>query len=189
MKKRIFDIAVASALLLLLWPFLVVIFVVIKLTSKGPGLFCQERLGKDQKPFVIFKFRTMKPNSSRPTDFITRGDDRVTPIGRILRPFHFDELPQLVNVLRGEMGMVGPRPERIERFHAARAVIATCGYRFGVKPGASGLIQIHGREKMALAGHRKSYLLERYYIRRQSLWLDIRILVVTAVIMLRRQGV
>jgi lipopolysaccharide/colanic/teichoic acid biosynthesis glycosyltransferase len=110
--KRLLDIFLSAAGLILLAPFLPVVALLIKLDSDGPVFFLQERIGRSFKPFVIYKFRTMRPDEDTKGALITSGDDsRVTRIGRILRRYKIDELPQLLNVLKGEMSFVGPRPE------------------------------------------------------------------------------
>src|SRR6516225_1894346 len=119
--KRLFDVLIASVGLLVLVPLLLVIALLIKLTSRGPVLFRQERMGRNFQPFWIYKFRTMVPDAARLGGPITAAEDpRVTVIGRLLRKTKVDELPQLFNVLRGDMSLVGPRPEvrrYVEMFH------------------------------------------------------------------------
>ena len=112
MLKRLFDIAVSAVLLLLLLPLLLLIAIIIKLDSSGPAIYKQTRVGKDEQPFKIWKFRTMNTGAEK-TGLITVGgrDSRITKAGYFLRKYKLDELPQLVNVLKGEMSLVGPRPE------------------------------------------------------------------------------
>ncbi|NPA40339.1 MAG: sugar transferase [Thermodesulfobacteria bacterium] len=110
--KRIFDFVVTSIGLLCLLPFFCIIGGLIKLQDKGPIFFKQKRVGKNFKPFYIYKFRTMIVNAEKLGPLVTKGEDpRITPIGKFLRKFKIDELPQLINVLKGEMSLVGPRPE------------------------------------------------------------------------------
>jgi lipopolysaccharide/colanic/teichoic acid biosynthesis glycosyltransferase len=114
--KRVFDIVVSLAGLVLLFPLLFLVAVLVKADSRGPIFFRQERLGKGFKPFFIFKFRTMVEGASHKGSFITFGEDpRITRVGRLLRKTKLDELPQLINVLKGDMSLVGPRPE-VRRF-------------------------------------------------------------------------
>ena len=114
MSKRIFDFVGALVLLVFAVPFVPFIAVCIKATSPGPVIFKQVRAGYRGKPFTIFKFRTMRDGSGRPLDVVVPDDNRVTIPGRFLRKTHIDELPQLINVLLGQMSLVGPRPVRIE---------------------------------------------------------------------------
>lgn len=110
---RCFDVVAALAALVILSPFLAAIAILVRVTSRGPVFYRGERIGRGAVPFRILKFRTMRVDAGGPA-LTRRGDDRVTPIGRLLRRFKFDELPQLVNVLQGEMSIVGPRPEAPE---------------------------------------------------------------------------
>jgi lipopolysaccharide/colanic/teichoic acid biosynthesis glycosyltransferase len=148
--KRAFDIIVAAIGLVLLFPLMALVAVVIKLDSDGPILFKQERVGKRFRPFHIYKFRTMVENAPEIGGPITCGSDpRITRTGRILRKTKLDELPQLLNVLKGEMSFVGPRPEvryYVELFHADYTEILT------VRPGITDLASIKYREEAALLG-------------------------------------
>ncbi len=119
-RKRCFDVVLSVALLILFLPLMLLISFLIKVTSEGPALFRQERVGLNQRGFIIFKFRTMKINRHRPEDGLTvtrHGDSRMTKVGGVLRRLKLDELPQLINVLRGEMSFVGPRPKLEEHEH------------------------------------------------------------------------
>lgn len=109
--KRAFDFSVALAGLVLASPVFVILFMVVRVTSGSPVFFAQERVGRDGRPFRILKFRTMRPGGPQELQITGSGDGRVTPLGRWLRAFKMDELPQLLNVLKGEMSLVGPRPE------------------------------------------------------------------------------
>lgn len=134
--KRFFDILISGLLLIVLWPFFFLIAIAIKLEdSEGPVLFKQERLGKYGKPFVIYKFRSMIVNS-----------EKVTRIGRLIRLTSIDELPQLVNILKGDMSIIGPRPlkNEYEEFTTEQK------RRFEVRPGLTGLAQISGRKALTL---------------------------------------
>jgi lipopolysaccharide/colanic/teichoic acid biosynthesis glycosyltransferase len=113
--KRGFDFIVSFFAIFLLSPFILLIFVLVKLTSKGPGFFTQERLGKNGKPFKIIKFRTMHVVQENKSLLTLQGDDRIFPLGKFLRTYKLDELPQLFNILKGEMSFVGPRPE-VEKY-------------------------------------------------------------------------
>lgn len=179
--KRGMDIAGALAGLTLFLPLLLLVAASIRLTSSGPAIFRQRRVSLNGQVFDIFKFRTMRhvedESGTGEAAWTTRDDPRVTPIGRVLRRTSLDELPQLLNVLRGEMSLVGPRPERPELI--ARFKEDWRGYmmRQHVRAGMTGWAQVHGlRGDTSL---RKRIQYDLYYIRNWSLWLDVRILVLT----------
>jgi undecaprenyl phosphate N,N'-diacetylbacillosamine 1-phosphate transferase len=178
--KRSFDILVSFFLLVFLAPAFVIIALAIKVTSDGPVFFIQERPGKYAKIFRVFKFRTMRPGS----DIMIKGkevfqdDDRITPIGRILRRTKVDELPQLINVLRGEMSLVGPRPERIASLQDYDSEITK---RLNMLPGMTGLAQVSGNIYLDL---KERYRLDVYYVENFSLWLDLKILLRTVGVIL-----
>jgi lipopolysaccharide/colanic/teichoic acid biosynthesis glycosyltransferase len=148
MIKRAFDFGVAAVALVLLSPLLLAVGLLVKLTSRGPALFKQERIGKDFRPFVIYKFRTMVAGAPRKGGVITFGEDpRITRLGRLLRRTKIDELPQLLNVLKGDMSFVGPRPEvrpYVELFRADYQAILT------VRPGITDLASLRYRDEAAL---------------------------------------
>jgi lipopolysaccharide/colanic/teichoic acid biosynthesis glycosyltransferase len=148
--KRIFDLAVAVVILALTWPVLLLISVLIKMESEGPVLFIQERIGKDGAIFRMYKFRTMVVNAEHAgTGLCSYPDDpRVTKLGRYLRAASFDELPQLYNVLRGSMSIVGPRPAVTYELGNYAALTDEMKIRFTVKPGITGLAQISGRNSL-----------------------------------------
>jgi Undecaprenyl-phosphate glucose phosphotransferase len=179
--KRAFDLVFTLALVGLLSPVLVAIALAVKLTSRGPVFYRQERMGLDGQRFRMLKFRTMRMNAEASTGPIwaSAGDPRRTPIGSFLRRFSLDELPQFVNVVRGEMSVVGPRPERpvfVERF---RQTVPRYMLRHKVKSGITGWAQVHGlRGNTSLEG-RIQYDLE--YIERWSFWLDLKIILLTVV--------
>jgi len=185
--KRCFDIALSLVGLILSVPFLALMTVLIPVTSRGPAFFCQRRVGLRGKEFTICKLRTMVANAVRYTGPVLADpyDARVTPLGRILRITRLDELPQLLNVLRGDMSVVGPRPERPE--FTLRYLNEIPGYakRLTVKPGITGLAQVCGRYDT------NTHIKLRYdwvYVYRQSLWLDLKILLRTALVVLRCMG-
>ncbi|MHC4628250.1 MAG: sugar transferase, partial [Planctomycetota bacterium] len=144
--KRGFDILVAASFLIVLCPFLVVIGAIIRLTSKGPAVFRQERAGTNGKPFVFYKFRTMRADVDPFGPSPKLGDDpRLTKIGRLLREYSLDELPQLYNILKGDMSVVGPRPlylSQIQEWSERQKK------RLLVRPGLTGLAQISGRGRI-----------------------------------------
>ncbi len=143
--KRLLDIVAASALLLLLLPVLVVVTIAVALESSGPVLFAQRRTGLNGKTFAILKFRSMHVLEDGPdVQQAVAGDARVTRVGRVIRKLSLDELPQLLNVLAGEMSLVGPRPHAVahDAYYGQR--IANYAQRFQVKPGITGWAQVHG---------------------------------------------
>jgi putative colanic acid biosynthesis UDP-glucose lipid carrier transferase len=180
--KRAFDLVFASTFLLLSWPLLVAIAVGIKLTSKGPVLFRQARYGRDGARIQVLKFRTMTVTEDGPTIAqATKEDPRVTRFGGFLRRTSLDELPQFLNVLRGDMSVVGPRPHAVAHNEQYRTRILEYMLRHKVKPGITGYAQVNGwrgeTDTLDKMIQRVSHDLE--YIRRQSLWLDVRIILAT----------
>lgn len=178
--KRVLDLAIASVALIVCVPVMVVIALLIKLTSRGPILFKQERVSFDGSRFHIVKFRTMYLDAERHgPGWTTPGDDRVTPIGRILRSLSLDELPQLFNVLRGDMSIVGPRPERPVFIKEFRQRIPRYMLRHKVPAGITGWAQVHGWRGDTSIDKRIEY--DLYYIENWSLLLDIKIVFMTLV--------
>jgi len=178
--KRFLDVIVSGlALVILFIPFLI-IGAAIKLESKGPVFFRQERMGKDAKPFMIYKFRTMKQGSENIRYYIDSNNPSVTELGRWLRRWGLDELPQLLNVLKGEMSLVGPRPTlryQVEKYDEQQKL------RLNMKPGLTGLSQVKGRNKLNWSQRMKYDLL---YTQHWSLRMDTKIFLLTPVALLRR---
>ena len=179
--KRAFDVVFSLAVLALLSPVLVALAAAVRLTSRGPVLYGQERMGLDGQRFRMMKLRTMRVDAERESGpvWAAAGDDRRTPIGAFLRRFSLDELPQFVNVLRGEMSVVGPRPERpvfVERF---RRTVPGYMLRHKVKSGVTGWAQVHGLRGNTSLEKRIEYDIE--YIERWSFWLDLKIIGLTLV--------
>jgi exopolysaccharide biosynthesis polyprenyl glycosylphosphotransferase len=180
--KSGFDRALAFAALLLLAPLFVLVAVTIRLGDGGPALFRQTRVGKDGRPFTVYKFRTMVVdaevrkaqlvvlNETGGVLFKMRKDPRITPVGELLRRFSLDELPQLINVIRGDMSLVGPRPplpDEVAKYldHVRRRLV--------VKPGITGLWQVNGRSDLSWD---ESVRLDLRYVENWSLMLDLQIL-------------
>ncbi|WP_372422883.1 exopolysaccharide biosynthesis polyprenyl glycosylphosphotransferase [Salinarimonas chemoclinalis] len=180
--KRVIDVVLSGLALFLLAPLLVAIAVAIRLDSPGPALFAQTRHGFNQKSFRILKFRTMTALEDGPTIVqATRDDPRVTRLGRLLRRYNLDELPQLVNVLRGEMSLVGPRPHAVAHDLEYQRQIARYARRHNVKPGITGWAQVHGLRGRTetVASMERRVAFDLYYIENHSILLDLRILLMT----------
>lgn len=177
------DAALALALLIPGLPVILACWVVVKLGSPGPGFYTQTRLGRNGKPYKIVKIRTMAVDAERTgAQWAKRGDMRVTRVGRFLRATHLDELPQLFNVLLGQMSLVGPRPERPEIVKAMGLSERIPGYthRLRVRPGVTGLAQLQLPADTDIGGVRRKVVYDLYYIEHTNLWLDLRILAATA---------
>ncbi|MBI4418189.1 MAG: undecaprenyl-phosphate glucose phosphotransferase [Ignavibacteriales bacterium] len=174
--KRAFDVVVASVILLATSPLLVLIAVVVKLTSPGPVFYLQERVGLDGRTFKVIKFRTMRADAERETGpvWAKKDDPRTTLAGRFLRRFSLDELPQLFNVLRGEMSIVGPRPERPHFVEQFRGQIPKYLDRHRVKTGMTGWAQVNGLRGNAPIEERTKY--DVYYVENWSLVFDLKII-------------
>lgn len=220
--KRAMDIVGAVGLLLLLWPVMVLVAVAIKLTSPGPIIYSQVRVGlnlrerrdrrqrdlgppdgaerrqagRDRrrcasfgKPFVLYKFRTMRVDAeAHGAQWAVKGDPRVTPLGRFLRRTRLDELPQLWNVLRGEMSLVGPRPERPEFCEQLAQHIPNYLNRLGLKPGLTGLAQILNGYDTDLHSVRRKVYYDLLYLQNCCVWNDLKILFRTIGVVLRGSG-
>lgn len=187
--KRAIDVSLSAAGLLLLSPLFAVIALLVKLSGSGPVFFRQTRVGYLGRPFRCYKFRTMREGSDRLSSVTFPGDGRVTPIGKFLRRTHLDELPQLYNVLKGDMSLVGPRPRPIEDTERARLLIPDLDLRFKAKPGITGLSQIGRNHDHSEEGVRESFTLDLRYISRRSLKTDFGIMAKTVLVMIRRKGV
>ena len=194
--KRLMDIGVSAALLVLLAPLLLLIAVLVKLTSKGPIFYACRWVGQGERPFTGYKFRTMVSNAEameaelqdrnemRGPAFKLTNDPRVTAVGKVLRKYSLDELPQLWSVLIGDLSLVGPRPPRA---HEYAQFTEFQKQKLAVKPGITCLWQVEGRHRINDYDDWVERDLD--YIRRWSLWLDIQILARTAVVVFRGTGV
>lgn len=154
----------------------------IRLTSDGPAIYRQTRLGRFGRPFTIYKLRTMRVDSEAVggAQWSGRGDPRVTWLGRVLRALHIDELPQLLNVWRGEMSLIGPRPERPEIVVSLRPLIRGYDRRLAVLPGVTGFAQVHLPPDETTDCVRRKLVFDRFYVRHASWRLDLTILGLTA---------
>jgi len=175
--KRIFDIVTALTGLLFTSPLFLAAALAVRLCDGGPVFYRQERLTRDGRPFLIIKFRSMRVDAEKyGPKLAAKEDPRITPVGKFLRRFHLDELPQLLNVLRGEMSMVGPRPERREMAEKYEKQIPEFSCRLKVKAGLTGYAQVNGKYNSTPYDKLK---LDITYMEQYSLWLDIKILLWT----------
>ena len=179
--KTILDRSIAVVLLVLMAPVLLIGLFLVKLTSRGPAVYKQERLGLRGKPFTLYKIRSMRLDSesvSGPT-WSLPGDPRITFIGTFLRLSHVDELPQLINVIQGDLSLVGPRPERPSIAKDIESEIPCFRSRLFVKPGLTGLAQVQQASDDSLMSVRRKLEYDLAYIRSMGLGLDLRILIST----------
>ncbi|OLL29183.1 undecaprenyl-phosphate glucose phosphotransferase [Burkholderia sp. SRS-W-2-2016] len=185
LQKAIFDRIFAFVMLIALAPVMVPIALAVKLTSKGPVFFTQQRKGANGRVFRIYKFRSMRVHTEKPGEVrqATRGDPRITRLGAFLRRTSLDELPQFLNVLRGEMSVVGPRPHAIEHDEHYRTIVDGYIHRYRIKPGITGWAQINGfrgeTEQLEKMQARVEH--DLYYLRNWSFGLDMRIILATVV--------
>jgi lipopolysaccharide/colanic/teichoic acid biosynthesis glycosyltransferase len=180
--KVALEFAFAVLLLLAASPLILLAALLVKLTSRGPVFYSQIRLGLNGKPFRIYKLRTMAHNCERESGarWATANDPRITPAGKFLRATHLDELPQLWNVLKGEMSLVGPRPERPEFVPNLEEAIPYYRDRLAVRPGVTGLAQVQLPADTDISSVRRKLAYDLYYIRQMGFWLDLRLIVSTA---------
>jgi lipopolysaccharide/colanic/teichoic acid biosynthesis glycosyltransferase len=205
--SRILNVVVASLALVVLFPLLLIVALAVRLTSEGPVLYTQTRVGVDRryrfkrsfdrrdtdlggKPFKMYKFRTMRVDAERDGRAVwaTKQDPRTTSIGRILRRTRLDELPQLYNVIRGDMNIVGPRPERPTIFAELRESIPQYHMRQRVKPGITGWAQINQAYDACLDDVRRKVALDLEYMKNQSALMDLRIMSMTLPVVVFRRG-
>ena len=189
--KRIMDIFVAALALIFFLPVMALTAIAIKLDSPGPVIFRQNRKGFNGRQFVIFKFRTMTVQENGPTVAqATRDDPRVTAIGRLLRSASIDELPQLLNVLKGDMSMIGPRPHALAHDSYFENILSDYAFRHHVKPGITGWAQCNGARGAtpSIEHISERVKLDLWYINNWSLWLDIQILIKTFFEVLRKRN-
>ena len=175
--KRIFDVVGATLILIILSPLMLVTAVLVKLDSPGPVFFRQRRVGLNRKEFTMLKFRSMRVNDEENTAWSTATDNRRTPFGSFIRKFSIDELPQLFNVIKGEMSLVGPRPELPYFVYQFKDSIPRYLIRQQVRPGMTGWAQVHGLRGDTSIEARVKY--DIWYIENWSIFLDIRILILT----------
>ena len=180
MLKRVVDLVVASGMLVISLPLWPVIALAIKAGSQGPVFYTQKRVGKDERVFLLIKFRSMIKNAEEHGAVWAGEDDwRITRVGRILRRCHMDEFPQLINVIKGEMSLVGPRPERPEFVEELKKLIPEFSRRHQVKPGLTGWAQINFPYAASSEESKKKLEYDLFYIRNRNILFDIKILLKT----------
>jgi lipopolysaccharide/colanic/teichoic acid biosynthesis glycosyltransferase len=179
--KRGQDILCACVLSIVAVPIILLASILVKMTSRGPAFYAQVRLGRHGVPFKIYKIRTMVDGCESVTGpcWSVPGDSRATPVGRLLRRTHLDELPQLLNVLRGQMSLIGPRPERPAFLPVLEQALPSYRRRLLVRPGVTGLAQLHLPPDTDLRSVRSKLTCDLYYIEHLSFGLDMRIMVCT----------
>jgi lipopolysaccharide/colanic/teichoic acid biosynthesis glycosyltransferase len=182
--QRALDLVAGTVLLIVALPVMVVAALAVKLTSRGPVIYTQTRLGRFGRPFLIFKMRSMTHDCEKRSGVrwsSGRGDPRVTRVGRILRKTHIDELPQLINILCGQMSLVGPRPERPEFVGPLEKVLPQYRERLTVRPGLTGLAQVQLPPDTDIESVRRKLRYDLHYVVSGGVATDLRILVATAV--------
>lgn len=184
--KRIMDVVISVIGLIVASPFMLIIALCIKLYDRGPVFYKQTRLTRDDKEFEILKFRSMKVAKPGDAEHITmKDDDRITPIGKLIRNIHFDELPQLINILKGEMSFVGPRPEWRMTTDQYSESVPEFKFRLKVKAGLTGYAQVYGKYNTTPYDKLK---LDLTYIENYSIWLDIKIILLTVKILFQKES-
>ena len=184
--KRTCDIVLSLIGIVIASPFMLIIALAVKLYDGGPVLYKQERLTRDGRPFMIYKFRSMSMDSEKSgARLAAKGDKRVTPVGRVIRNIHFDELPQLFNILKGDMSMVGPRPERQVIADQYAEEIPEFVLRTKVKAGLTGYAQVYGKYNTTPYDKLK---FDITYIENYSLWLDVKIMLLTFKILFQKEN-
>jgi len=183
--KRFFDLLAALGLILTFAPLFLLVVLAVRLTSVGPVLFRTQRVGKGNKLFTMYKFRTMRINTPQvATHLLKEPDQFLTQIGKLLRRTSLDELPQLINVVRGEMSLVGPRPALFNQEDLI--ALRTAGGVDALIPGITGWAQINGRDELPIPEKVK---LDEWYLNNRSFWLDLKIVGMTVFKVIRKEGV
>jgi len=190
MNKRLFDVLAASALLLIAWPFMVLVALLVRLESSGPILYQQTRIGEGGRPFELIKFRSMRVDAEGDgvARWAQRGDDRTTRVGKFIRLTRLDELPQLFNILRGEMSIVGPRPERPQFVDMLSREIRYYAVRHCVKPGLTGWAQLRYPYGASVRDAEEKLKFDLFYVKNHGLVFDLIILLQTVEVVLFQRG-
>ena len=185
--KRFFDFILSLVAIIILFIPMIIVGILVKITSKGPILYKQERLGKNGKPFKLVKFRSMRVDAEANGAQWSQGDNdpRITKFGRIMRKTRIDELPQLFTILTGKMSIVGPRPERKVFYDEFEKYIHGFNQRLKVKPGLTGLAQVNGGYDLK---PEEKIVYDIEYIKKRSLWLDFKIIIKTVVVVFSHKG-
>ncbi|MFO0907027.1 MAG: sugar transferase [Isosphaeraceae bacterium] len=184
--KRVFDLAMGLIMGVVALPVMLILALLVRLTSRGPVIYAQTRTGLNRRPFQIYKIRTMYHDCERLTGpkWSTDNDPRVTPIGRFLRRSHLDELPQVWNILKGDMSLVGPRPERPAFVAELEKALPRYAERLDVLPGLTGLAQVNLPPDIDHDSVRRKLAFDLFYVSHASLWLDLRIVFGTGLMFL-----
>lgn len=180
--KRLLDIVISATALILLSPFMLIIYLLVRINLGSPVFFLQERVGKDNKIFKMIKFRTMKNSTDKDGNLLS-DNERLTKFGRFLRSFSIDELPELINILKGDMSLVGPRAllvQYLEHYNSEQI------RRHEVLPGLTGWAQINGRNSITWC---EKFKLDVWYVDNWSLWLDVKIFFLTFWKVFKREGI
>ena len=180
--KRLLDIVISATALILLSPFMLIIYLLVRINLGGPAFFLQERVGKDNKIFKMIKFRTMKNSTDKDGNLLS-DNERLTKFGRFLRSFSIDELPELINILKGDMSLLGPRAllvQYLEHYNSEQI------RRHEVLPGLTGWAQINGRNSITWC---EKFKLDVWYVDNWSLWLDVKIFFLTFWKVFKREGI
>ena len=184
--KRAFDVVFSLLFLVAASPFMLIIAIAIKLCDGGPVFFTQDRLTQDGKVFKLYKFRSMYVNREETEYCMTRENDkRVTPVGKIIRNIHFDELPQIFNILKGDMSFVGPRPECPKLAEEYQKIVPEFDFRLKMKAGLTGYAQVYGKYNTTPLDKLK---LDMEYIEQYSFWLDLKLILLTVKILFQKEN-
>lgn len=185
--KRVMDFIISLCALIVLSPVMLIVAIIVKATSPGPAIFVQQRVGKNGKVYDMYKFRSMCVGAEQQESgvFCTKGDARVTPVGKFIRATSIDELPQLVNIIKGEMSLIGPRPVLTYYPKNWDEYTEDELKRFDVLPGVTGWAAVHGRKTNTVEAR---FAYDNYYVDNLSMWLDIKILFMTVKSVLTNEG-
>ncbi|MBE5924997.1 MAG: exopolysaccharide biosynthesis polyprenyl glycosylphosphotransferase [Lachnospiraceae bacterium] len=184
--KRLLDLIISIPIAVVFMPLFIIISLLIKIYDGGPILYKQPRLTIDGKVFNIYKFRSMRIDSEKDgAQLAKKNDDRVTPVGKVLRACHFDEFPQLINIIKGDMSLVGPRPERPEIAKQYQQIIPEFDFRLKVKAGLTGYAQVYGKYNTTPYDKLK---LDLTYIENYSIWLDVKLILLTFKILFQKDN-